>query len=481
MLNNSDTPVAVDEHPPGKGEIKKAALKKAERYSADAFDFVPGLLAIQESPPARLPRTVMYMVSVLFLILLLWAIFGKLDIVTSAEGRLVPQTFVKIVQPADGGIVQEILVRDGEHVLAGQVLIRMDARDAHADESTLQTQLAMHGMQLRRIDAELAGTELRAAAGDAADLLGQTQAQLRDRRDNYEETLAAAKQGLTKAQRDLDSGREVLAKLKEVLPILKQQSDAYADMGKDGYVPQIQMRDKEREYLEKSRDLKAQESTVAGLAASVGAAEKQVAQATAKYRSDLQNERAEIEGQYRKLQQDWLKQEHKTGLLELKAPQSGIAKDLATHTIGTVVSPGTVLLSLVPDNEPLQAEVMVKNEDVGFIYNQQKVKLKLAAYPFQQYGMLEGRVITIGADVSENNVQAPSGREQGQKGGNPGAAPIYRALVDLTSQQLLVQGVPHKLVAGMQVVAEINQGQRSVMEYLLSPLKKTLDESGRER
>src|SRR5690349_7081283 len=117
--------------------------KKQTSLSADAMDFVPGLLSIQESPPARLPRIVMYLVTTLCVILLLWATFGKLDIVASAEGRLVPQTYVKIVQPADAGIVQDILVHEGEHVTAGQVLMRMDTKDAKADESTMQTQLAL--------------------------------------------------------------------------------------------------------------------------------------------------------------------------------------------------------------------------------------------------------------------------------------------------------------------------------------------------
>src|ERR1017187_1083426 len=95
---------------------------RASTLSPDALDFAPGLLSIQESPPARLPRTVMYLVAVLFLIMVGWAIFGKLDIIASAEGRLVPQSYVKIVQPSDGGIVEEILVKEGQHVVAGQVL-----------------------------------------------------------------------------------------------------------------------------------------------------------------------------------------------------------------------------------------------------------------------------------------------------------------------------------------------------------------------
>lgn len=448
--------------------------------SPQALDFAPGLLSIQESPPARLPRVVMYLVAALFLIMVCWSIFGKLDIIASAEGRLVPQTYVKIVQPADGGIVQEILVKEGQHVVAGQVLMRMDTKDALADESTLHTQLALRSLQLRRIDAELGNKPLTKQVGDPDDLFHQVESQYGDRRHAYIDALGGAQDTLRKAERDFDSGKEVLAKLREVTPILKQQADSYSDMGKDGYVPQVQVRDKQRDYVEKSRDLKTQESTLASLEAAVSAAGKQVAGLTSKYRSELQNERIDAEGQYRKFQQDMIKQEHKTGLLELKAPQAGIAKDLATHTPGTVVSPGTVLLSLVPDNEPLVAEVMVKNDDVGFVYPNQKVKLKLAAYPFQHYGMLDGEVLTVGADASEEQQQSQG---QGSNKNSEKTAPtmIYKALVSLGTQRLAVDGDQYKLVPGMQVIAEINQGKRSVLEYLLSPLQRTVRESGRER
>lgn len=453
-------------------------LKKSSTLSLDALDFAPGLLAIQESPPARLPRVVMYAVGVLFAILLMWAIFGKLDIIASAEGRLVPQTYVKIVQPADAGIVQEILVKENETVKAGQVLMRMDTQIAKADEKSIATELALRALQLRRIDAELAGKPLTRQPNDPAEFFNQIDAQYHDHRLAYQDALGQAQEALKKTQRDYDAGKEVLAKLREVTPILKAQSDAYSDMGKDGYAAQVQVRDKQREYLEKARDLRAQEETVASLAAAVAQASKQLNQITSKYRSDLQNERVEAVGQHSKLEQEQVKQEHKTGLLELKASQNGIVKDLVTHTIGTVVSPGTVLLSLVPESEPLVAEVMVNNDDVGFVYAQQKVKVKLAAYPFQKYGMLDGTVIHVGPDASEGDNSQKSNKDQKDK-----SAPQlgYKALIVLKSQVLTAQGKQLKLVPGMQVIAEIHQGRRTVMEYLLSPVQKTLHDSGRER
>jgi len=452
---------------------KPSALHK------DALDFAPGLLAIQERPPARLPRTLMYSVLALFLILLTWSIFGKLDIIASAEGRLVPQSYVKIVQPADAGIVQEILVKEGESVKAGQILMRMDTKLAKADEQTLATELALKSLQLRRIDAELAGKPPSRNSGEQDDLFRQVEAQYRDHQQAYRDALSQARETLEKAQRDYQAGKEILTKLREVTPILKAQAEAYAGMGQNGYVPQVMVQDKQRDYLEKAQDLSAQESTVQSLKAVIMQSRAQLAQVTSKYRSELQNERIDAESQYRKLQQERIKQEHKTSLHELKAPQAGIVKDLATHTIGTVVSPGTVLLSIVPENEPLVAEVMVKNNDVGFVFPQQKVKLKLLAYPFQKYGMLAGEVIHIGPDAIGMDPQQKAGKDL--SGDSAAPTMTYKALISLSSQVLNAEDEKLKIVPGMQVIAEINQGRRSVMEYLLSPVRKTLHDSGRER
>jgi HlyD family secretion protein len=454
-------------------------MAKTVELTAEALDFAPGLLAIQESPPARLPRVVMYSVAALLGILLIWAVFGKLDIIASAEGRLVPQTYVKIVQPSDAGIVEDILVKEGEKVSAGQVLMRMDMKLAQADRTSLESDLALKALQLRRIDAELTGRNFAVKADAPEELFQKVYAQYIDRSQAYQDGLAQARDALKKAQREYDAARQVLEKLREVTPIVKQQADAYEDLGKRGFAPQVMVRDKRREYLEKTRDLQAQEATVESLQAAVGAAAKQVSQITSKYRSDLQNERVEAEGQYRKLRQESVKQEHRVELLELKAPQAGTVKDLATHTIGTVVSPGTVLLSLVPENEPLVAEVTVKNDDVGFVTPGQRVKVKLVPYPFEKYGMLDGEVVHVGPDATATDSQ-PQSKDAVNKD-RPVAPPGYKALVALNTQALRTQGESLKLVAGMQVIAEINQGQRTVMEYLLSPVQKTVHDSGRER
>lgn len=447
--------------------------------SPEVSDFAPGLLSIQESPPARLPRVVLAVVVGLFFILWCWAVFGRLDIIASAEGRLVPQTYVKIVQPADAGIVREILVREGQRVAAGQVLMRMDAQLLKADLRSLETDLSMRRLQLRRIDAELDGRRLQPSPNDPNDLFRRIEAQYVERRQLFEEAVGTAREAFNRAGREFEAAREVLAKLEAVVPILNAQSSAYVELGQSGFVAQLAVRDKLRESVEKARDLSAQQETVASLAAGVAQADRQLRQVVSKYRADLQNERVEAEAQFRRLQQELAKLQRRLDLLDLRASQAGIVKELATHTVGTVVSPGTVVISLVPEHEQLVAEVMVRNDDVGFVFVGQPVKVKLMAYPFQKYGMLDGEVLHLGPDAADS--AAPPAKEPGADRVSAVPGQTYRALIGLKSQVLEAQGKRFKLVPGMQLVAEINQGQRSVAEYLLSPVQKTLQESGRER
>lgn len=151
-------------------------------------------------------------------------------------------------------------------------------------------------------------------------------------------------------------------------------------------------------------------------------------------------------------------------------------KDLATHTAGTVVQPGTVLASLVPRDERLKAEVWVSNEDIGFVRPGQPVKLKFATYPFQKYGMRQGTVEHVSADVQSEE----EARDKGWLGTGQRAL-RYKALVALDDNALVVDGVKYSLSVGMQTTAEILLGDRTVAEYLLSPVKKSWHEVGRER
>jgi HlyD family secretion protein len=449
-------------------------MKNNSKLRTDALAFAPDIERVELGPASPLPRLVLYLLLSLVAALLVWMHFGRLDVVAVAQGKLVPQNALKIVQPAEAGIVRDILVKEGEAVREGQVLARMDARIAEADTRVLRAELQRRSLQLRRIDAELGGAPLKRQSDDPAELIAQVEAQLQARRQAHLDALGAEQALRTRAQHDLGSASEVQAKLEKTTPIYREQERAWEQLAREGFAGRLMALERSRGRIEAEQDLKAQARNIEGLKATIVQSDKRVAQIQSSYRQQLHNERAEAEGAYQKLQQDWAKQQHRQALLELKAPQAGVVKDLATHTPGTVVAPGTILLTLVPRDEPLLAEVWVTNADAGFVQPEQKARIKFASYPFQRYGLVDGKVRLVSADAQDKAVTPEGATRQLQE-------LAYRALIELDADSLRFEAQTLKLVPGMLVSAELHIGDRSVLEYLLSPIRKVAAEAARER
>ena len=346
----------------------------------DPLAFAPPLLRLQESMPNPLGRAVLKALVALLVALILWAAVGRLDIVAVAEGKLVPQSYLKIVQPAESGIVKDILVREGEVVRSGQVLMRMDALVADADARSLDAEYRRKRLTLVRIDAELGNKSFRAGPGEPAALVREVEAQYRADRAALEAALAEERSRLVKASHDLSSAEQVKTKLVETLPHYQQQDKAYEKLVREGYAGGIMGSDKRRERIEKEQELKTQEFMIESTRASILQSEKKLAQIDSDYRRALYAERNDTQSAVDKLAQELAKQAHKQELLELKAPP-----------------------------------------------------------------------------------------------------PLYKALVALKTMHLTVDGERFNFGAGMQANAEILLGTRTVMEYLLSPVRKAWHEAGRER
>jgi hemolysin D len=445
----------------------------AEVLGADALDFSPAILRLQREPPSPLPRVVLYALGALLGVLALWSVIGRLDIIAVAPGRLVPVSYVKVVQPADAGIIKEILVHEGDAVRAGQVMVRMDPQMSNADGKQLLAQRQLAGLALRRIDAELAGIAPKRGADDPAGLFAQVLAQYGARRQAHLDAVDTEKAVLAKAQQDLRAALETETKLRQTLPIYQDQERSWGQLHKEGFAGRLLAEDRRRVRIEAEQELKVQGHAIAGLRASIRQSDKRLAELESNYRQVLYNERVEATGQYERAEQEWQKQSIRQEGLELKAPQDGIVQDLATHTEGAVLSPGTVLLTIVPAEEPLRAEVWVGNEDRGFVREGQTVRLKIRPYPFQKYGMVEGVVKHVSADATEQpEREARSGASAGYR---------FRSIVELKSQVLESDSVRHPLTPGMQVDAEIALGERTVLEYILSPVRKAFHDAARER
>jgi hemolysin D len=428
-----------------------------------------------EAPPVREARLLQAGIA-LVAILIGWSTVAELDVIASAQGRLVTRSSLQIVQPAESGVLREILVNEGEPVTAGQIVARMDTQLSEADRRQLGNELRLRQLQLRRIQAELAGEPIRREADDPPMLFAQVEAQYRARRQAHADNVAAERAIVARAEQDLKAALEVETKLRRTLPIYRQQEQAIDQLTRDGFAGKLMLLDRQRDRIHQEQDLAAQEFNIASLKATIAQARQRLAQIDSGYRQGLHNERVDTEASLHRLEQESARLTHRQAQLELKAPHDGIVKDLATRTLGSVVAAGTVLMTVVPGNEPLQAEVWITHQDAGLVAEGQVARLKLSAYPFQRFGMIEGRVVHVSPDASELPQAANLERRRSEtEHVMPHSG--YRAIVAL--QPANGASTP-RLAPGMQLTAELHLGTRSVLEYLLSPLRASAYEAARE-
>jgi len=276
--------------------------------SADPLDFAPPLLRIQAQPPVPVAHWLLRSLIALASCVVLWAALARLDIVAVSDGKLVPASYLKIVQPAEQGIVREILVKEGQSVEAGQVLIRMDAVLTQADVRSTQAEFDNKRLALRRIDAQLNGTALTRAKEDAPDLYARVEAQYHANVRAYENALAQERTLLEKARHDLAAAEQAKAKLEQVLPHYVDQERAYEKLARDGFAGRIMAADKARERIEKEQDLRTQEHMIRSNIALIAQQERKIAQITADYRRQLQTERVDVAAQLERASQELAKQ-----------------------------------------------------------------------------------------------------------------------------------------------------------------------------
>ena len=320
--------------------------------------------------------------------------------------------------------------------------------------------------------AELAGKPFTSQAGDDLALFREAKARYAANRAAWSDSAGGAQEQLERSRGELAAARQELTRLERQLPVYQAELAALESLRAKHYVSELEYNAKKRDNIDAEQNLQAQHSRIQAMEAAERQASRQLSTTTTSYRADLERERVALMADVQQLEQQSAKQQHRNQSLELKAPQAGIVKDLATHTVGTVVSPGTIVLSLVPDQEKLLAEVQVRNEDIGRLKPGLPVHVKVHAFRFQRYGMLGGTVEKISPDTAGNDSQ--DGRTQRER-----EQPTYKAIVSIKP---VGDGEIDKqtLSAGMTVTAEIDVGTRTPFEYLVDPVSGVLGEAGRE-
>ncbi len=269
----------------------------------------------------------------------------------------------------------------------------------------------------------------------------------------------------------LAAAKERLRKYQELSPVATRQAAMLEALKKEGFVSEAAHNEKLLSAIDSSRERDVQARAVESSAAQVRAAESAADKVVADYRQQLSIERTEVTLRLSQAQASLNKQAHKAGLQVLKAPVAGQVTGLSVRTGAQVVRAGEVLASLVPDGQPLRFEGWLRNEDSAFARPGMPVKVKLAAYPFQKYGLLAGQLTWMGV-----NAETPEAMRNAQ-----GEPLFYKVRVTLDAQALTLDGQPLALKPGMQATGDLQAGTRTLFEYLTSPMRKVAMEAAREK
>jgi hemolysin D len=455
---------------------RAAAQMEAEQpagsvASGRALEFLPAVLEIQDSPPSPIGRAIIWTIMGVVTSALVWSCVGWVDIVAVAPGRIIPSGHSKIIQSLDTGVVAAIRVQDGQVVTKGQVLIELDPTQNRADRDRAANEYRAAKVEAARLRALIAGQNSFDAPADAdPPYLVLQQQLLRDQRSEFQARVDASQQLIGQRRAALDGTKENIRRLQATVPMGAERADAYRKLLQSEYVSKLEYLQYEEQRIDKLQELEGQKQKLIQDTAALSEAEKNYRALISELQQTKQAELATTETKAASLAQEVIKAGQKTELQRLISPIDGVVQQLSIHTVGGVVTPAQQLLIVVPQDHPVEVEAQVENKDVGFVQEGQSVEIKVETFPFTLYGTIPGQVLSVSDDA------VPLDKNKDKTG-----TLAYLARVSIDRATIDVQGKPVHLSPGMAVTVEIKTGQRRIIEYLLSPLLKSVKESLRER
>ena len=430
-------------------------------------------MCIRDSPdPDRGPRrTVAAMVIVIALFIttaLVWATVAELDVAVQARGAVIPPSRLQEVQSLEGGIVEQMLVAPGQVVKKGQLLARLDTAQytATMGESRQQQLAALAGRA--RLDALLSG---RAPVFDdawrreAPELIAKETQLWRDALREYQSNSAVAREGVVRRRGELAEAQARIAQLQAAVTVGEQSFAIEERLFKEGAGARADYLSAQQRLMGQKAELDGLRQSLPRLQAGLAEAQATAAEADARARSQWGGLRSEYETKVAALASTLTGQQDRVTRREVLSPVDGVVNRVLVPTIGGVVAPAKALLEIVPEEAMLQMAARIKPSDIGFIRAGQLAHVRVLAYDASTYGKLEGKVERVGADAVVD--------EKGE--------PYFEVQLSAARDQLQLHGKPLPITPGMPVDIGILTGQRSVMQYLLKPVLRSMQGALQER
>ena len=433
------------------------------------FEFANDVRAAMEE---RAPRTAWIMIAAIGLVLVfgfLWSQWAIIEEVTTGQGRVIASTQTQVVQTLERGIVREILLREGDSVEQGQILMRIDDTGASSRLGELRQLKWALLAEVARLEAEAQDREK--IADDPVLMAEAPQAVLSEaesftaRRHKLDEEIAILRQQEIQKEHEIQEFQARQTKLKASLKPLMREVELTRKLYTRGVVPEVEMLRLERQEAELGGDMEIINKSIPRAEAAKAEFTSRIENARAGFRSEARERLSKARAELAVTDESIKAAQDRVVRMALKAPVRGIVNKLNINTIGAIVQPGQDLIEIVPLDDKLLIEANIRPQDVAFIRPSQEASVKLTAYDYLIYGALKGHVERISADTITD--------EQGET--------FYRVIVRIERTQIRQDEKELPIIPGMVATIDIQTGEKTVFDYLMKPIRRVRNEALRER
>ena len=441
-------------------------MRLFQKQSGRAFH--PSVIELEETPASPAGRLTLWVIVLLFASGVTWASIGRMDIVAVATGKVVPNGQIKKIQAIDSARVEVINVQEGQRVKKDQVLLVLDDDSLMAEKNEILAKKDFLEIDLQRTRSQLQLFEIsqnKTAHQRQSALLKGLDHIAAARWQEYLDALNVLRSSMDKLAYEKNALNAQLDKYKELLPILNQKTENLHTLKQKQLVAEQMYLEQKQQLIETQQDYKSSLSRLDELSAEINEMEHQYAQYQSEFKRVLLEKEDEIIQSLLTLQQQLARTENRIEGFHLQSPVDGVVQQLTTHTIGGVVTAGETVMMIVPDDAELEIEAFFENKDIGFVKIGQQVEIKIDAFPFTKYGLVEGVISHLSEDAIVDEKRGL----------------IFKAVISIDKESMESISKPVFISPGMTVAVEAKTGSRRLIEYFLSPLMRYQHESIRER
>jgi adhesin transport system membrane fusion protein len=420
--------------------------------------------AILEQEPLRAKR-LLYGIASVVMLLLAWAYVAEIDTVTRGQGKVIPSRQVQILGSQDGGVITDIMVREGDLVAKGQLLVKLDPTRSNSSLGENRAQLV--GLQVKA--ARLSALAEGALFQPTAEMTSVAPDVVKEEQRLYQSNLAElsvqqriADQQLTQRREELNELTARESQLATEYRLADQELFRTRPMLASGAVSEVEILRLEREVNKAKGELLQTRAQIDRVQASIVEAQEKLLGVELEFANNAREQLTDTVTQISALSQAAAGLSDRVRQTNLVSPVAGTIKQLLFNTVGGIVLPGRDVIELIPADDTLLVEVRIRPQDIGFLAPGQEANVKVTAYDFVVYGGLEGRVEQIGADTVLD--------EEGNA--------FYEVTVRTRSADL---GADKPIIPGMTVEVDVLTGKKTVLAYLLKPVLRARQRALSER